>query len=182
MKNKKIAAIDFDGVCGDLLTVWLMKYNKDYSDNLTPNDITDWNIHQFTKPECGLKIYDYIENPDIYDTVMPILGATTVVRRIRNLGYRIIYVTNSTNGTSGRKFKWLKEYEMISDLDDYIECKDKSLIKADYLVDDYPLNITSFSGTGILFSQPYNARSWNTPRCNDWGEVYRFFDKEINKR
>lgn len=179
--NKKIIALDIDGVCADLLTVWLSWYNKDYSDNLTMNKLTDWNIHQFTKPECGLKMYNYIENPDIYDTVMPILGATTVIKRIRNLGYRIIYVTSSTNGHAGRKFNWLKEYEMISELDDYVECKDKSLIKTHYLVDDYPVNISSFSGIGVLFNQPYNRKSLHSPRVNDWGEVYKFFDKELSK-
>jgi 5'-nucleotidase len=163
------------------LSVWLIKYNRDYNDNLTLNNITDWNIDQFTKPECGKKIYQYIENPDIYDTVMPILGATTVVRRIRDLGYRIVYVTHSTKGHAGRKFDWLTEYEMISNSDDYIECKDKSLVKTHYLVDDYPVNIASFSGIGVLFNQPYNRKSLHSPRVNDWGEVYKFFEKELSK-
>lgn len=182
MLNKTIG-IDVDGCCADLISTWLFdKYNVDYRDNLFPKDITNWNIHEFVKPECGMKIYDYIEDPSIYDNVLPIKDTLSVITHLRIMGYKIIFVTNAARGTEGRKFKWLNDYSIFSEGDGYIETEDKSNIPADYLIDDYPKNISSFrNGVGVLFSAPYNLMSLHTPRCNGWKEVYRFFKKEADK-
>jgi len=65
------ALIDIDGVIADLHTVWLNIYNTEWNDILTPDQITNWNTSQFVKPECGIKIYEIIERPEIYDYILP---------------------------------------------------------------------------------------------------------------
>jgi 5'(3')-deoxyribonucleotidase len=174
----KIIGMDVDGVCADLLSVWLYRYNKDYSDGLKLSNILDWNLHQFVKPECGTRMYNYIEDPTIYDGVLPIEGAMRGVKFLRELGYRVVFVTSSTVGCSGRKYKWLKDFGFIEEgnLKDYVEMVDKSLINSDYLVDDYTVNIESFKGIGVLFSQPYNKMSQIMPRVNNWRELTRYFE------
>ena len=52
-----IVAVDIDDVIISLVPTWLHLYNKDYKDNLSKNDITDWQIDKFVKPECGINIY-----------------------------------------------------------------------------------------------------------------------------
>ena len=169
MTSKKIVAVDCDGVCADLTSEWIInRYNNDWNDNLKHEDITDWNVHQFVKPECGLKIYDYLQDPSLYDNVIPIEGAINGVFYLKSLGYRVIFVTHSTQGHSGRKFRWLFQHGFIEVEDDYVECKDKSLVNASYLLDDYVVNVNSFRGQGVLF----------TPRCDNWTEVCRYFYKE----
>ena len=54
-----IVAVDIDDVIISLVPTWLHLYNKDYKDNLSKNDITDWQIDKFVKPECGINIYNY---------------------------------------------------------------------------------------------------------------------------
>lgn len=176
--RQKIIFSDIDGFLGNLISPWLMFYNKDYEDNLSIEDIKDWNIHQFVKPSCGMKIYEYIENPKIYDYVMPIDGSTWGIKKLREFGFRIVFATHSTIGHAGRKFQWLRDFGFIENHEDYIECKDKSLLRGDYLVDDYILNVKSFGRGGVLFTQPYNRQYLHTPRVNDWDEVVRFFSKE----
>jgi len=179
--NKKIIAMDVDGVCGDLLSPWIKKYNFDWEDNLSVDEITDWDIHQFVKPQCCSHIYSYIEDPSIYDEVLPIEGAINGVFYLKTLGYRVVFVTHSTEGHSGRKYRWLFDHDFIDMSDDYIECKDKSLLMADYIVDDYIINVNSFRGKSVLFTQPYNKRFLFTPRADNWVEVCRYFYKENNK-
>ena len=41
MKNNKIIALDIDGVCADLLSVWLNWYNYEWDDSLEVKDITN---------------------------------------------------------------------------------------------------------------------------------------------
>lgn len=171
----KIIAIDVDGVVAALETAWLSRYNRDYNDTMTKEDWTDWDVHKLVKPECGIKIYEYIEDPTIYDEVPPIEGALDGINWFRQAYFRVIYVTNSTLGASGAKYNWLQKYNFIDRLDDYIECKDKFLIRADFIVDDMPKNCWDFSGKAILYNQPWNVNeNWPGFRLTSW--------KEFNKR
>ena len=127
--------IDVDGVVADLNTEWLKRYNKDYDDNLTHADIITWDIHNFVKKQCGFKIYDYIEDPGIYDVILPTSPDAVIgINRIKHESDRVVYITTSTLGASGAKFKWLKKWGFIDDIKNYVEATDKTLIKADILI------------------------------------------------
>ncbi len=164
-----IIAVDVDSVVAELGPAWLGRYNKDYNDTLTSKDILSWDTHLYVKPECGLKIYEYLKDPTLYDDVKPIPYALECVKYLSQQ-YRIIYVTTSPIESFGAKYKWLKRYKFISDLSDYVECKDKSLIKADYLIDDNFNNVKQFGGVGYLFTQPWNIKFYWPFRINDWLE------------
>jgi len=182
MSNNRIIALDVDGVVADLLTVWLDKYNTDYGDHLKTTDITRWNTHEFVKPECGKSIYDYLLDRNLYDDVLPYKDAVSAIKRIKYLGFRIVYVTVTPVEFMGTKFQWLKDWDLIEHVADYIEAADKSLIRAGYLVDDRPENLNYFKGTRILFGQPWNADKQNNPKyiyINSWEEVAEYFTSRI---
>ncbi|MFZ2992558.1 MAG: hypothetical protein WA061_02470 [Microgenomates group bacterium] len=168
MTNPKIVSMDADGFIINLHKPWLGRYNYDWNDDLTVEEITEWGMHKLVKPECGTKIYEYIEDPTIYDEAPPIDGAIDGIRYVRDMGYRIVFVTSSTLGASGRKYKWFKDYGLINGLSDYVEMSDKSLIRSDYLFDDYQVNISGFIGKGVLYTQPWNKSSTITPRVFGW--------------
>lgn len=172
---KKIVAVDVDGVVANNHIEWVRLYNRDYNDNLISSEITSWGIHAFVKPECGLKIYDYLEDPTLYDNVTPIEGALDGVNKLCQ-SYRVVYVTSSTPGASGAKYNWLKRYNFIEKIDDYVECRDKSLILADYLIDDYIENVKAFHGLSYLFTQAWNKELYWLLRINNWKE---FLDENI---
>jgi 5'(3')-deoxyribonucleotidase len=54
-------------------------------------------------------------------------------------------------------------------------CGNKSLIHADYLIDDSINNIKKFKGKGLLFTNPYNKDDTEFTRVNNWGEVAKIF-------
>lgn len=177
MTISKIIACDVDGVVADLLTNWLRWYNMGYDDHLAPEDITSWETDKFVKPECGKKIFTYLDDPRLYDEVFPYYGALKTINMLKSLGHRIIYPTKSPLASAGRKYYWLKQYGFIEDDKDYIELNDKSLVRADVLMDDYYKNLDNFVGTKVLFAQP-----WNTDKKDDknylyaytWGNVIRY--------
>jgi 5'(3')-deoxyribonucleotidase len=155
--------VDVDGVVADSHSEWLRLYNQDYNDTLTSENITTWNTHEFVKPECGNKIYEYLWRPDLYDNVKPIDGALSGIKWIRNQGHRVVFVTS---GIQPAKIEWLHRNGFLtgqywqSDRDVAI-VTDKSLIKGDFLIDDRIENCQEFSkyGKSILFSQPWNFGS-----------------------
>ena len=180
-KQMKIVYIDVDDVCAKLSTVWLGRYNKDYDDHLTEEDITDWDIHKFTKPECNLKIYKYLEDPNMYNEVMRREGACDGVNSLREMGYRVLFATSCPVEVAGRKFYWLKQWDFIKKERDYIEIRDKSLLKGDYMIDDNYDNCRGFTGYGYLLKAPWNIKYKWYHRVEDWAEFVAILKDKIGK-
>ncbi len=54
------------------------------------------------------------------------------------------------------KYEWLvTHFPFISPMN-FVFCGDKSVIRADYLIDDNPRHFQRFSGARILFDAPHN--------------------------
>ncbi len=164
-----IIGLDVDGVLADTMTPWLARYNAEFDDNLTPEDITDWSIHDFVKPEARKRIYRLMD-ASIYDDTLPIAGALQGVRELRCLGHRIIFITSSMENQWGAKYGWLKRHGFIEARKDYFEAADKALVAADLLLDDYHTNVMRFSilRRAVLFNQPWNRRYYDLPRVCSW--------------
>jgi 5'(3')-deoxyribonucleotidase len=165
---KDIIAVDVDDVVCDLISTWISRYNFDYKDNLNKNSITDWDIGRFVLPSCGKKIYKYIEDPSIYNDCQPIEDSLEAINLLKKMG-RVIFVTSPTIGCAGRKYVWLKDHGYIDKLNDYVEARDKSLIKYSYLIDDGLHNVKN-NKNSYLFSQPWNTRFDYPNRINNWRE------------
>lgn len=174
MKNI-IIAIDIDDVIINLIDRWLYEYNQDFEDNLTRENITDWDLSKFVKPECGQKIYRYIEDRTMYDYCQPVKDSLEAVNLLRTMG-RVVFVTASTIGSAGRKYIWLKENGYIDHLEDYIESKDKGLINFSFLIDDNYRNVCNQKNS-FLFNQPWNAKYFYAQRIKNWRE---FIDARKN--
>lgn len=167
--------VDADEVVIDLLTHWLRLYNSDYDDNLTPNDITGWDLALFVKPECGVKIYDYLELPDLYVDCDLIPGAQDAVFRLREAGHDVVTITAKHNPS---KLDLLQRWGIVRSQASYIVEKDKWKVPVDVLVDDNYETIKKYremreGSCAILFSQKHNESLapgyyW---RAYGWGGV-----------
>ena len=47
-----ILGFDYDQVVSNTMVAWLGMYNKDFKDNLQPEQITSWDIQDFVKKEA----------------------------------------------------------------------------------------------------------------------------------
>jgi 5'-nucleotidase len=159
MNREFIIALDVDEVLADLYTAWLNRYNAAYSDDLCPCDMDGWDMVSQVKPECGERIYDFL-TPDIYDEVKPFHGALETVTKLREQG-RVIFVTA---GNPEAKLQWLRKHGFLpqghlTGDKDYFACKDKSLIRADVLFDDYNVNVNTFPGWAFLVTHFHNQKT-----------------------
>lgn len=175
-KHKKIVCVDVDDVCADLVPHWISLYNEEYNDTLCPEDMLEWNILNFVKPECGEDIFKYLKGErNIYREISPVKGALKYTKLLKERDYRLVYVTfRGPFSNSGRKFMWLYQNGFVEDEADYIETNDKSLIYADYMIDDNWENVINFRGTGVLYSRPWNNKYNSVFRVNTWREFYDF--------
>lgn len=165
-------AIDVDGVVLDILTPWLSIYNVEYKDNLTRDDITDWDVHKFVKPQCGRGIYKYLDVEQTYFQANVDPQAKMIINAFRDLGHRVIFVTSTTPKSMGVKYRKLLVEGLLDKRENYIECADKSLIQASVLLDDYPKNLENFQGARYLYSQPWNKHETGYARVGSFIEFY----------
>jgi 5'-nucleotidase len=149
---------DIDGVVGCLLEEWLRLYNEDSGDNLSPQDIKTWGVHEFVKPGWEERIYDYLWMDHLYDYVLPFPKAIQSIYELRDWGNTVIFVTS---GLQPAKINWLRRYNLIDhDLwrsdPNWVIATNKSIFKGDIMIDDYPKNLEKFEGDGYLMDAPYN--------------------------
>ena len=166
--------IDVDGVLCDLHDEWLRRYNRDYNDSLTPDDIVSWNIQNFTKPECGNKIFNYLNDEDLYDKSPVMAGAQEGVDRLRSAGHTITFVTSGfflskVEWLVRNKFSTAKNWQTAFDV---IITHNKSKIRGDVMIDDYWKNLVGYD-VPILFNRPWNVDYRNLLYISapDWKHV-----------
>lgn len=181
-----IIAVDVDGVVADLHPAWLDWYNRDWQDNLTIDKITQWDICNFVKQECGLKMLEYLHEPTLYDTVRPVEDSLEAIDWLKNDGNRVVFASSCVTGSCGAKLKWLRKYGFVSYdpevsmCHDWIDISDKSLVRADVLIDDRPKNVNNFHGIGVIFDQPYNQNKnevFADFRLKNWRDIKSLMGK-----
>ncbi len=175
--------IDIDDVCANTMEIWLNKYNKYYKDNLTKEQISDWNISMFVKPECGNKIYDFLKYPSLYKHVEPIPDALEGVNSFRSFkDIKIIYCTDSSMSPKFTKLKWLQDHGFWQYGDYYIETPYKFLLRGDIIIDDNPKNIAeSNCHLKILFNRPWNKYFEWTHRVDGWKQIINLVNEYKEK-
>jgi 5'-nucleotidase len=191
VKNERtiILGMDIDGVLSDLQSEWLLRYNRDYKDNLQESDIIEWDMVKAVLPECGKNIYRYLSDSDLYECVKPYDESLRFINRLREIKhkngkpkYRIVFITSVAGDHGGQKLKWLRKHGFLPDgilTDDYVECTDKAtLMNVDIMVDDYDVTIDKFVDArrgAILLSRPWNYHYSNASklfsRASSYNEI-----------
>ncbi len=171
----KRIAVDQDQVLANLLPEWIRRYNIDYDDNLTPDQVTNWNWHGIIKPECGKKIYNYLDDQELFENLPVIKDSQDVLYRLSKR-YEIFVVTapwNPQNVTP--KSNWLLKHFDFIDSRNHVFTKNKSIVHADYLVDDRPSNFDNFSGIPLLYDAPHNQYENRFLRVDNWNYIAKYF-------
>lgn len=150
-------AVDVDETVADLLGEWLRRYNERSGDSLLPDDVTSWHVTAQVRPEWKDAFYEILMEPDLYRHVLPIQGARKAVQRLVDAGHHVIFASSCPAGTEVHKIAWLTRYGFIDTPKKFVSAKDKSLVRADILIDDGPHNVESFVGKCYLVDQPHNA-------------------------
>lgn len=184
MINKKSIAIDLDDTLNTLVDNWIRLYNKDYDDNLKKENITNWDIASFTKPECGKKLFDYTLQPNFFKSLGIKPHAKEVTKWLSE--YLNLYIVTAYHPkTCLDKAEWLEEHFPHIPQKNIVFCNNKGLIKADFMIDDGGHNITDFyntnkSSTPIVFDAPWNRYLGNQfVRAMDWLEIKEIIKEQM---
>lgn len=180
--QKQILAIDIDDTLSHFVEKWLneFKWWKNYSPN--KEDCVDWDITQFIKPEDRDFIYWIIADKNISKKIFgeckPQENAKDVIEWLQNY-FDIWLVTSTHYNNFATKVEWVKRYFPNIETNKICVLSDKTLFKADWIIDDKYSTIAQFKH-GILFTQPWNLKYDYPTRVNNWLEIKQYFQRLIN--
>ena len=185
----KVIGIDLDSTLNNLTKKWIDTYNEEYNDNLTINDITEWDLSKIVKPECGKKIFDIIHRPGFFYENMEVIEGSQDVTKwlIEKKKYDIYIVTAYFPNVLMDKFKWLEKYFPHISLKKVIPCNFKNRFNGDFLIDDGGHNIRDFNkankdSVGLLLDLPC---PWNHNytdiklRMKSWEDIRTYFKENV---
>ncbi|WP_232463326.1 5' nucleotidase, NT5C type [Tumebacillus avium] len=167
--ERKTLLIDMDSVIVDLMSEWFRRYNEEHGDDLTVERIECWQTEKYVKPECGTKIYDYLDAPGLFRGLKPLPHALEVLERLAKV-YDILIVTSSRTFAYTEKEQWVEEHLPFIGKSNLIFAHKKDRIRGDLLFDDAPHNLEAFLATGrpaVAMDYLYN-RSVDVPRVSGW--------------
>jgi 5'(3')-deoxyribonucleotidase len=176
MSTPLTIALDVDDVVADTSTAWVAAVNARHGMVLSVRDWTEWGLGNIYGDEIANKLYAELGIVDFYDRVVPCTGAVEAIRELRGAGLRCIFVTREVDGPgmSGRKWSWLQNHGLAGPEHrrDYFEAIDKSVFRAELLVDDGLHNVLPFPTGGVLMTRPWNTSATDLPtkvqRASDW--------------
>ncbi|MCF6410831.1 5' nucleotidase, NT5C type [Pseudalkalibacillus salsuginis] len=163
--------IDMDSVICDLMSEWHRRYNKDYGDNLSAEDLECWQSENYVKQECGTKIYDYLDEPGLFIRLKPLPHAIDVLERLSEK-HDILIVTSSRTYAYTEKEKWIEKNLPFIGAKNLIFTHRKDMVCGDVLFDDAPHNLIAFEESGrkaVAMDYRYN-RNVDVDRVQDWLE------------
>jgi 5'(3')-deoxyribonucleotidase len=179
--------VDVDDTVADLCSAWVAEYNRRWDDTI--KEWTTWDLPKIVKSECGTKVYEILQDPELYDRVLPISGALAGINHLRNQGHRVVYVTScgydpkTVSASSGAKLDWLRQKGFLAagreSIEDFVIAADKTLAAVDVLVDDRATTIVKWTGLGklgVLFDRPHNRGCTDGVRAKGWFDVNQIID------
>jgi 5'(3')-deoxyribonucleotidase len=174
--HPKRICIDMDEVIADAVAEHLSRYNRDFAENITVDDLQGkwlWDVVQLDRHRA---LESYLRSEDFFAnlTVMP--DSQRVIRALQ-AEYEVFIATAAMEVPSSfqAKFNWLAKYFPFISPAQIVFCGDKSILHADYLIDDNPNQLRRFRGEGILFHSHHNINVTGYRRVRDWQEVEQYF-------
>lgn len=141
MKVKEKIGIDVDLTVVDSVAPWKEWYRKltghDISDEIK---ITDYNLEKLMK--LHKNPLEFWSKTDLYDNLEPIKNSVEVIKKLKEEGYIIIFVSACVPAHEQSKRKFLQRN---FEFDGFISTNDKQFVDMDYFIDDYEKNLLTVS-------------------------------------
>ena len=168
--------VDMDEVMADTLAEFLHRYNQTYDEDVTPEDVAGKGLWELAPPARQQQIRDFLDAEDFFENLAVMPGSQEALRRL-SARYEIFIATQAMSipNSFGSKYRWLQRHFPFIPYAHYVFCGDKSILRAEYLIDDLPKNLLRFEGQGLLYTAPHNLTASGFTRVNNWEEVTAYF-------
>jgi 5'-nucleotidase len=175
-QSLSIIAVDLDEVLADTVAKRLDRYQKDYAVPLSRAEIYGKQIRDAVPSDRSRAVEACLDEPGFSRDIPIMADAQKVLRELADHFHIFIATTamDHPNSFLDRYF-WLQENLPFLTDRNYVFCGSKSILRANYLIDDNPKNLKAFAGKGILFDAHHNVYDREFTRVRNWLEVGEFF-------
>jgi 5'(3')-deoxyribonucleotidase len=172
----KRICIDMDETIADAATEYLGRYNRDHGSSISKADLTGRTFYEVVRPEHRERVRAYFHSDDFFVDLAVIPDSQRVIALL-TAKYEVFIASAAMEfpRSFAPKYQWLKRHFPFIDPMRFVFCGDKSILHADYLIDDHPHHFRNFQGEGILFSAPHNHGVEGYRRVESWNDVERLF-------
>jgi 5'-nucleotidase len=169
--------VDMDEVMADTLAEHLRRYNQAFEEEITPDDLAGKGLWEVTPLDRQAELRAFLDAEDFFEDLALMPGAQQVLKGL-SARFEVFIATQamSVPNSLGPKYRWLQRHFSFIPPTHYVFCGDKSILRADYLIDDLPRNLERFQGQGILFTAPHNLTATGFVRVKDWQQVAAYFN------
>jgi 5'(3')-deoxyribonucleotidase len=170
--------VDMDEVMADTLGEHLRRYNQTFDEQVTPQDLVGKGLWEVTPLDRQQQLRAFLDAEDFFEDLALLPGAQEVLKDLSSR-YEIFIATQAmaVPNSLGPKYRWLQRHFSFIPPTHYVFCGDKSILRADFLIDDLPKNLLRFEGQGLLYSAPHNLTATGFVRVNDWQQVAEYFSQ-----
>ena len=172
----KRICVDMDEVMADTLAEHLRRYNQTFDEAVTPQDLAGKGLFEITPVDRRQQLRAFLDAEDFFEDLALMPGAQDVLQQL-SARFDIFIATQAmaVPNSLGSKYRWLQRHFPFIPPTQYIFCGDKSILRADYLIDDLPKNLLRFEGQGLLYTAPHNLTATGFLRVDNWQQVADYF-------
>jgi 5'(3')-deoxyribonucleotidase len=170
-------AIDMDEVMADALGEHVRRYNAAFGARLTIADLHGRHLEDCIPAAHRRAAEDMLDASFFADlAVLPDCQDVVAALAARHDVF-IVTAAMDVPSSFDAKFRWLQRHFPAVPTAHIVFCGDKSIVDADYLIDDRARHFARFKGRPLLFSAPHNAGESRYPRVDSWKGVLEFFSE-----
>jgi 5'(3')-deoxyribonucleotidase len=173
---KQRIAIDMDEVLADTVTKRLAMYLTEFGEELPLEKLHGFKIYEAVPEAHQAGVRAQLTLAGFFRDIPLMAGAQFVLQELLEK-YEVFITTAAMEypNSFAEKYDWIKEHLPFFPDSHIVFCGDKSVINADYLIDDTPHHFTRFVGQGILFTASHNVHETRYPRVDNWSDVRKRF-------
>lgn len=170
-------AIDMDEVMANVEPKFLQIYEREFGQKITRENY--WGQKIYSLGEEVRYIRNFLFDKGFFRDLEVMPDSQEVIRELQE-DYEIFITTAAMEFRSSLedKYDWLQEHFPFLHWKNFVFCGDKSIIRADYMIDDHVNNLEGFVGTGLLYTASHNIHEERFVRVNNWQEVRSYFRKQ----
>jgi 5'-nucleotidase len=168
--------VDMDEVMADTLAEHLRRYNQAFDEDVSLEDLAGKGLWEIAPTDRQEQLRAFLDAEDFFED-LPLMPDAQPVMKELACRFEIFIATQAmaVPNSLGPKYRWLQRHFPFVPPTHYVFCGDKSILRADYLVDDQPRNLERFEGQGLLYAAPHNLAVKGYVRVENWQEVAEYF-------
>ena len=172
--KRQTVAVDMDNVMADITTQLQEWYYQRTGFLLAESDMIGRDeVSVFPEPAIArgfLYEQGFFEEAKVMENCFEVLSEMNKAHDIF-----IVSAAMEFPNSLPEKYNWLKRHFPFLGWKQFVFCGLKTIIKADWLIDDHLKNLDFFEGEKLLFTAPHNINVSNYRRVDNWREVGEIF-------